>query len=262
MSFVPLTGGGGYLGWKLLTRTMEAQKATLAGSAEIGRVKDRLTSGLRTIETAAQLVSDHKVLAPALTAYGLEGDIRNRFLVQKILSDGVADPASLGRRMADKRYARMAEDFRFDSATPATKDAGFADKLFERYLDREFERRVGEQDQNLRLALNARRELTALAARDGNENTKWYEVLGSPPLRKVFEGAFGLGSAFGKLPIDRQLSEIRSRAEKMFGSSKMEVFIRPEATEKLNRMFLLRSGMAQAAAQNPYSVALTLLSAR
>ncbi|MDM7255856.1 MAG: DUF1217 domain-containing protein [Paracoccus sp. (in: a-proteobacteria)] len=260
MSFIPLTGGGGYLGWKLLTRTMGAQKAILENSAEVGRKKTKLREGLGKVTTAEQLVSDRSVLAPALTAYGLEGDIRNRFLIQKILSEGVSDPRGLASRMADKRYARMATDFRFDSPAPATSDPAFGKKLFRAYLDREFERRVGETDQNLRLALNAQRELKNLAGRESNENTKWYEVLGTAPLRKVFEGAFGLGTSFGKLPIDRQLSEMRSRADKMFGSSKMEVFSQPEATEKLIRTFLVRSSMTQAATQNPYSTALALLS--
>lgn len=60
-------------------------------------------------------------------------------------------------------------------------------------MQREFETRIGAGDEMLRFALNARRELQEIGNRTSNDKTLWYEVLGSPPLRKVFEGALGFG---------------------------------------------------------------------
>lgn len=260
MSFQPLVAQGGYLGWRLLTRTLETQKAILAKTTAVQRVHADLSQRLPQHDTAESLVADRRSLAPVLTAYGLEGEVKNRALIRKILEQGTSERTALANRMADKRYAAFARNMGFDGKKPATTQAGFADKIFNQYVDREFERLVGERDQNLRLALNARRELSDMAGRASTENTKWYEVLGNPPLRKVFEGAFALPSSFAKLPIDRQVSEMKDRHEKMFGSGGMAVFKNDDAVEKLIRNFLIRSQVAQGRAASGYSVALQLLS--
>lgn len=260
MSFQVQVGYGGFIGWQVLTRTAEQQKIALANSPNIRQKAEYLRENIANIDSAEQLVADFRMLDVALTAYGLEGDIRNKFFIQKVLSEGASDTDAFATRLSDKRYANMARAFAFDLSVPSTKIGGFADKLIDTFIDREFERQVGAADTNLRLALNAKRELAALANRQASDNTKWYEVLGSPPLRAVFEGAFGFGSAYGKLPIDRQLDEFANKAESVFGSRSLEIFSEPEQVEKLIRTFLLRSQAAESASHTGYSTALALLS--
>ncbi len=260
MSFQAQVGLGGFAGWQLLARTAEQQKRTLANSTSIAQKAEYVRENIAQVESAEQLVADFRMLDVTLTAYGLEGDIRNKFFVQKVLSEGASNSDAFATRLSDKRYASMARAFAFDLAVPSTKIGGFAEKLIDAFIDREFERQVGASDPSLRLALNAKRELAALAKRQTNDNTKWYEVLGSPPLRAVFEGAFGFGSAYGKLPIDRQLVEFGNKAESVFGSRSLTIFTEPEQVEKLIRTFLLRSQAAESASHTPYTTALTLLS--
>jgi hypothetical protein len=52
-----------------------------------------------------------------------------------------------------------------DFKTPRSKDSAFADTILTQWRDRRFESAVGAQDNSLRLAMNAQRELAALAAR-------------------------------------------------------------------------------------------------
>lgn len=257
MTFQPLIGTGGYAGWRLLNRTTESQKAIIARDPEMTRDAVHARKNLGNLSSAEDLVADNRLLRTALSAFGLEADVGKKAFLQKVLQSDLSDPRSLANRLSDKRYRNLVEAF--DFAGGKTRPTGLADKVIARHVDAELERRVGTVDGNLRLALNARRELSALATGQASDNAKWYSILGSLPLRKVFEGALGLGSSFGKLPIDRQLTEIKDRSEALFGKAGPAVFADPANVEKLVQRFLLRAD-AVTSAQSSYSVALTLLS--
>ncbi|MFN7225591.1 MAG: DUF1217 domain-containing protein, partial [Paracoccaceae bacterium] len=94
---------------------------------------------------------------------------------------------------------------------------------------------------DMRLALNAERELPELAKSAASSNSKWYSVIGSPPLRAVFERAFGLPKSFGAINIDKQVETLRTRTAASFGSSDLEQFKEPVQLEKLVRIFLVQS---------------------
>lgn len=257
MSFVPLVGSGGYSGWRLLSRTVDAQKAIIARDPAVERASQHVREAIGGLETADDLMSDYQLLSTALSAFGLEEDIGKTAFIRKVLESDISDSKSFANRLSDKRYRALAEAFGF--ASGEARPADLAERVVSRHVDAELERRIGTVDGNLRLALNAQRELAALADSETTDNTKWYTVLGSTPLRKVFEGALGLGANFGQLPVDRQLTEIQDRVEKMMGSASPSIFKEPENVEKLIQRFLLRSS-AVTAVQSSYSVALTLLS--
>ena len=144
---------------------------------------------------------------------------------------------------------------------PPTGSEGFAERIVALYEARSFEAAVGEQDPSLRLALNLERELPELAGRGISERAKWFTVMGTPPLRQVFETAFGLPASFGTLDVDRQLDVFRSKAEAVFGSSDLSRFADPEAREELTRRFLALSQIKQGfgTSTSPAGTALALL---
>ena len=242
MTFQPVLPMGGYGGWQFLKRTMDAQQAQFARSPVLQRDAAYFRERIGQIDSAEALVSDPRLLRVALGAFGLEEDVGKRFLVRKILEGGTEDPRALANRLTDRRYQDFARSFGFgDSGGARTGEAGFADRILGKQKTRQFEVAVGNQDNNLRLALNLRRELTELAGSDRSERAKWFSVLGTPPLRQVFETAFGLPQGFGTLDIDRQLGVLQGRARQAFGSEGVSQFTDPDTTEKLIRQFLLRA---------------------
>lgn len=257
MSFQPVIGSGGYAGWRLIARTGETQKALVARDPQVARDTAHLRANLGKLESAEQLVSDFRLLRTTLSAYGLDADAGNRFFIRKVLDSDLGDPKSLANRLGDKRYRAMAEALGFGSG--AKRPAKLADEIAERHVAAELERRVGTLDGNLRLAMTAKRELQALGRSTATDNTRWYNILGSTPLRKVVEGALGLGAEFGKLPIDRQLSEMKARAGRLFGSESPSLFADAANVEKLIQRFLVRAD-AVSPAQSSYNAALVLLS--
>jgi hypothetical protein len=257
----PVVPIGGYAGWRFLASTVDTQVARLAESPVQARDREYFRENIGKVTSAADLVSDFRLRRVALAAYGLQDDLPNRAFIERVLSDGVTAPDALSNRLADKRYRAFSEAFGFGGTLPpSTLSPGFADKVLARFDRLEFERAVGEQDQDMRLALTAQRELPELAARNISDTTAWLSVLGNPPLRKVFETALGLPASIGTLDLDRQVQDFRRAADRVFGSSDIAQFRDPAAIEELVKSYTLRTQLAAGPSiMTPGLAALTLL---
>lgn len=254
---IPISvGATGLLGWKIVQRTEARQIETVARDPVVQRSTAYFRDNIDRVTKAEELVKDYRLLSTALSAFGLEGDIANKAFIQKVLESDVSDKSSLVNRLADKRYLRLAEAFGYGAEKPA---ANLAETVSTNFVQREFERRIGESDENLRLALNARRDLQEFAGRESSERTLWFEVIGNQPLRKVFQGAFGFSESYGRLPVDRQLEEYTKAAKRLLGSSDFKEMAKPENMERLVQTFMVRSQLVDAPVANRYSAALTLL---
>lgn len=262
MSFSPVLPLGGYAGWAFLKRTKAAQQAAFVQQASSRREAEYYRANIGKIDNAEELVKDRRLLAVTLQAFGLEGDINNRFFIRKVLESSTFDTKALANKLADKRYSRLANAFGFgDFAVPRNKISDFADRMLGNAQMRGFEAAVGTRDENIRLALNAERELADLAGSTMGNDAKWFTLMGQPPLRAVLETAFGLPKAFGALDIDRQLAILKDKSTGLLGSDSVAQFSDPAKVEDLLRRFLLRADTAATAQAFgvPGSAALQLL---
>lgn len=262
MSFAPALPLTGYAGWVFLKRTAATQQAVLNAQPEAKRDDAYFRANIAKVNTAADLVADRRLLKVALGAFGLENDINSKAFIQKILEGGTLKEGSLANRLADKQYQKLSAAFGFgDFATPRSKLSDFPDKVLSAYQTRSFEVAVGVQNDDLRLAMNAEREVADLAGKSSSSNdARWFSVLGSTPLRRVFEKALGLPSAFATLDIDRQLEVLKDKAKSQLGTDQLSDFTDPVAMEKLLRRFLIRSEAEAYRNQFGASAALTLMS--
>jgi hypothetical protein len=233
MSFVPALPLTGYAGWAFLKRTMTAQTKAFEADPVNARDEAYFREKIGSVKTAEQLVGDRRLLKIALGAFGLEGDINNRYFIRKVLEDGTLNTGALSSKLADKQYERLSAAFGFgDFSTPSLSA----------YKSHSFEVAVGEQNSELRLALNASRELPVLAAKTtASADTKWYTILGNAPLRSVFQKALGLPTSFAALDLEQQLVMIKAKAESQLGSSDVAQFSDATKVEGLVKRYLLRS---------------------
>lgn len=254
MSFTPVVPLGGYGGWAFLQRTLEGQKAAHAASPQLKGDEAYFRDKIATIGSAEELVADHRLLKIALGAFGLDDDIQSKFFIRKVLEEGTDAKTDLANKLSDKQYAALSEAFGFGTLSPNTKKSGFADTILAQYRDRQFEIAVGEQNNDMRLALNAERELPALAKSTSSDQTKWYGILGSEPLREVFQTAFGLPTSFGSIDIDQQISVLKDRMQSLLGTDSPSAFSDPDQMDKLMKRFLAMSqinGSSGTAATSP-----------
>lgn len=257
MTYNVQVGSGGFSGWKILERSMSRQKEVFAQTVSEKSAQEYFSKNISKVTNADELVKDYKLLTVTLRAFGLDADVNNRFFIKKVLESDPADETSLVNRLADKRYLQMNQALKLDSGS-STGTINISD-ITEKYVDRSFEKNIGKRYPEIELALNAQRELPLLADSTISENAKWYQILGSKALRKVFEVAYGLGSSFSALPIDRQLSEIKSKADKITGSDSASQFNSADEIDKLIRMYLLRNQVQSSSNQSSHANALTLL---
>lgn len=257
MTFSPVLPSTGLVGWAFLTRTADAQKEAFSNSAELKRDVDYFQETFPEITSAKDLVADRRLMTVALGAFGLQDDIDNRYFIRRVLEDGTSSPSSLANLLADTRYSEFANAFAFPN--PAQSSPAFLAEVTETYLDQAFETAVGSQNPDFRLALNLERNLGDLATSTVSNDTKWFSIMGSPPLRKVFEVAFRLPASFANLPIDDQLATFKDRAESAFGSSDVSEFADPSLQDRIVDRFLLQSQLSEASAFNSQTTALTLL---
>lgn len=260
MTYNVQAGNGGYLGWKLLQRTLDTQQTAFSKSTELQRSRDYFTENISTVRSAEDLVKNYKLLSVALRAFGLDDDLNNRFFIRKVLEADPQDKASLVNRLPDKRYAKLNAAFAFWDTPGATASKLPTATIADMYTTRSFEKNIGQQHQEIELALNAKRELAEIGSATVSNDTKWLQIIASKPLRKVFEGAFNLGKNFASLPIDRQVAEFKSRANRMMGSDDVQKLSNGDNIETLTRNYLLRTEMAAFDVSSRFSIALKLIS--
>lgn len=263
MSFQPVLPLSGYAGWTFLKRTMDTQQETMQAGPVAQRDAAYFRDNIAKIQTAAELVADRRLLNVAVTAFGLQDDINYKAFLEKVLSQGTLSADALANKLSDGRYFDFAQAFGFgDFEVPNTQMSDFADKILARYNRQSFETAVGDQNESYRFALNAERALVEIAESSRSVDTKWFNILGSAPLREVVQTALGLPSSFAGIDLDQQVKVMKERSQAMFGSSDPAVFAEAEQMEKLVRTYLLRDELAgAAAAPSAASIALQLLGA-
>lgn len=260
MSFQPVVPLSGYLGWRFLERTLETQQDAFVASQPIARATDYFRDSIAAVKTAEDLVSDRQLLSVALGAFGLDDDIDNTAFVRKVLEDGTLADEALANRLSDPRYLEFSRTFGFgDTSVPRTGQAEFANRIIERFETQQFARAVGDQNNDLRLALNVQTGIQTILEQNSTTTGQWFSVMGNAPLRAVFQTAMGLPNSIASIDVDKQREIFEERAQAVLGSKEVSAFSDPVEQEKLIRLFLVRSEAAQFASNSSSANALTLL---
>lgn len=258
MSYTPVIPLSGLAGWRFLQRTEASQKTAFESSAEIQKDVTYFTEKIGSITSAADLVADRRLLKVALGAFGLSDKIDAKAFIRKVLEEGTEADDAFATRLSDDTYAELADAFGFGNATGArTADTGFAAKITEAYKTNAFQEAVGTVSDTMRLAMNFRDQIGELSEGEGKS---WYVVLGSKPLREVFEGAYGLPSSFVNLDIDVQRDILAEKTSKLFGGDTLAAFQDSEVVETVLNRFLVRQQLEEGvSATSRGAAALTLL---
>ena len=260
--FQPIVLNSGVAAWRFLQSTYDRQFEAFTQGPELRRDVDYFSENISSITSAEELVSDRQLLTVALGAFGLEDDIDNRFLIQRMLEEGTTSDDALANRFTDERYRNLSEAFGFGPGEARSYlEPDFARSIIDRYEAASFEVATGLQNESMRIALYAERTLSEVVGDDeASVNEKWFSIMGQPPLREVFERALSLPSEFSQIDIDQQLEEFKDRASRVFGSDDPAIFLEQETLEDLITTYVARSQVLESLAnQSSASIALTLL---
>ncbi len=258
---IPLSGLGGL---RFLQDTYDSQFEAFTQSAQLQRDSDYFRENIGKVESAEDLVSDYRLLSITLGAFSLHDDINSQYFIRKILEEGTTNEDSLANRFTDPNYKELSEAFGFGPGeTLKIGEPLFAEKIINQYEAIEFEIATGEQNETMRFALYAEREMGDLANDDMSNDAKWYTIMGDAPLRNVFEKALNLPSSFGEIDLEQQLGVFKERAAKEFGTDDLSVFNDSAAVQDLVTKYVVRDQLADfSASSSSNAIALTLLTGR
>lgn len=233
---------GGLAGWRYLQRTETTQLELISKSPRVSRDLEYFDANIAKATTAEALVEDPTLLRVALTAFGLEDQQQNKAFLLKVLEEGTIAEDAFANRLSDKRFHDFAEAFSYGNVfgPPLVADF-FKEDIRADFLRQSFEIAVGEQDENLRLALNFVRNIQEIAQDPAVEQAGWFGVMGQAPIRQVVEKAFGLPAQTVGLDLDRQRELFEAKSSSVLGQSDAGVFLDPEKVDEVVRRFLLRS---------------------
>jgi len=261
MSFQPVIPFGGFAGWAFLNRTLERQQDALIATPTIRRQEEYFASNISKVTSASDLVSDRRLLQVSLRAFGLEEDIENRAFIQRVLEGGSLKEDSLANKLSDKRYLELTKAFGFgDFSTPRTQLSDFSQEILDRFRQKTFVAAIGDQNPDLRLALDFQSEIGEIANLDTESDLAWYKILGSKPMRQVVEVALGVPVGLGAGDLDQQLRLYKERMRQVLGSDDLTQFTNKEKVDRLVQIFLARAELGDiSTVSNSRNVALTLL---
>ncbi len=174
MPFAPVVPFGGLAGWQVLERTLGRQQEQFNKSPDLQREIDYFKENIGNVTSTAEFVGDRRLLAVALGAFGLSGEINKQAFVRKVLDEGTVDPQSFANRLGNTDYLEFAKTFSFGNEGGFVPTTNRINDIADKSLELQFEEAVGETDPSMRLALNFKREMTELASRDISENAGWF----------------------------------------------------------------------------------------
>jgi hypothetical protein len=260
MPIPPSLIGGSLPGWAFLKATQERQQATFESSPDIQRNVEGMREKLAQPFTLDDLMGDRQLLAPVLQSFGLETELNKGAFVRRIISDGPDDPRGFARRLNNDDFIKLAAAFQADDDGFIRLSSVQIDEMVQDYEDRAFQEAVGEQQGDLRLALNFETEISELAANSSTDRSFWFKVIGNQPLMEVFQSAFILPDGFANLDVDKQADYLQKRAQQRLGDDPRAVLSTPEGVENAIKDFLLQRQMESGpSALTPGASALTLL---
>ena len=241
MSYQPIIPSNGIVGWNFLQATYDKQFETFTQDAVLQRETDYFIENIGDVKSAEDLMSNPRLLAVALDAFGLGEDIYKKAYIEKILTDGTSADDALANRLGDDRYVQLSEAFGFGPGdTVKTGSAEDMANLVFTNKVQAFEEAVGEQEESMRVALYGQREIVNLANDGSSVNTQWFNVMGQSALREMFEVALGLPKSLSQIDLDQQLETFKSRSERLFGTDDISDFSDPDLMKKLVNTYLAR----------------------
>jgi hypothetical protein len=261
--FLPALPLGGLGGWRVLEATAPRQQATFEKSPMIRREIEYFRDNIEKAGTVDELLKDRRLRGFVLRAFGLGEEIDKRAYVKKVIEGDPDDPSSFIGRMTEPRYKALTRALGYGSPDgPRVGLASFKEDVIARFKTMEFERAVGEVDDDMRLAMHFKREIAALANGANAERTGWFQVMGQKPLRDFLSTAMGMPKDIAKLDIDRQKDVFERRAQRLFGEKSVAAFTDPVTVDDaIRRFFLFRQMEAGPTFAAPGAGALALMQA-
>lgn len=186
-----------YTSYAMISRDLPSSLARVAEKPDVARETEYYLANIGKIKTVDDFMADSRIYNYALKAHGLEDMAYAKAFIRKVLTEGVADSEAFARKLADSRYAALAETFNFEAHGAAATAFEKAQKgVVERYTRQTLEEEAGADNPGVRLALYFERMAPSIKS--------GMEILADDALVEVIRTVLQLPDEIAAMDVDRQ----------------------------------------------------------
>ena len=186
-----------YTSYAMISRDLPSSLARVAEKPDVARETEYYLANIGKIKSVDDFMADSRIYNYALKAHGLEDMAYAKAFIRKVLTEGVADSEAFARKLADNRYAALAETFNFEAHGAAATAFEKAQKgVVERYTRQTLEEEAGADNPGVRLALYFERMAPSIKS--------GMEILADDALVEVIRTVLQLPDEIAAMDVDRQ----------------------------------------------------------
>jgi len=209
------------------------QVAQFAQSPAVKKEIEYFRQKAKEVKSPEEFMNDPRLLKFALSAYSLEAEQQFPARIKKVLTSDPKDPKALANRLADPRYREINKDLGFGQIGVANlKLDNFVNKIVEKYLTNEYEKKLGEQNPALREAAYFKRKI--------GEVKDVYGILGDKVLRGIVMETL-------RIPPEVANQSVEKQAELVKKGFKIDKVKDPVYIEQFLKRFMVTRDSAAAA---------------
>jgi glucan-binding YG repeat protein len=187
--------------YQMLQTNTALTKTLTQNDAMVKRDTDYYLANISKVRTIDDFVKDYRLFSYAMKAYGLEDMIYAKALIKKVLTEGITDTKSMANKMTDTRYKEFAAAFDFAAKVDkATSQASATTKAVNKYYEYTLEKKEGEQNEGVRIALYFKRKASSV--------TNTMGLLADKALLKFVQTTFNIPMGASKADLDLQVRNL------------------------------------------------------
>lgn len=178
------------------------QVAQFAQSPAVKKEIEYFRQKAKEVKSPEEFMNDPRLLKFGLSAYALDAEMAYPARIKKVLTSDPKDPKAIANRLADPRYREINKDFGFGQIGVANlKLDSFVNKIVEKYLTNEYEKKLGEQNPALREAAYFKRKI--------GEVKDVYGILGDKVLRAVVMDTLRIPPEVANQSVEKQAELVK-----------------------------------------------------
>lgn len=187
--------------YQIVNKDLARTKALIEKDPATKREIEYYRANIKTIKTIEDFVKNDRIFKFAMKAYGLEDMAYAKGMMKKVLQEGVLNPLSMANKMSNPLYKEFAKAFDFKTkGTAATSAASATTEAVQKYIQISLEKKEGEQNQGVQLAMYFKRKASSVTSTMG--------LLADKALLKFVQTTFNIPTTASKADLDIQVRNL------------------------------------------------------
>jgi hypothetical protein len=187
--------------YQIVNKDLARTKSLIEKEPATKREIEYYRANIKNIKTIDEFIKNDRIFKFAMRAYGLEDMTYAKGLFKKMLQEGISSTTSMANKMSNPLYKEFAKAFDFKGkGAEATSAASATTEAVQKYVQMALEKKEGEQNQGVQLAMYFKRKASSVTTTMG--------ILADKALLKFVQTTFGIPESASKADLDIQVRNL------------------------------------------------------